>query len=69
MATDIEPFGGEGGMVEVDETYIGKKPGAEVKPGGSHKHSVMTLIDRDSGTRAQPRYQRLQGFDDWPNPR
>jgi len=24
---DLAPFGGNGGMVEVDETYIGKEPG------------------------------------------
>jgi transposase-like protein len=48
--TDQEPFGDDGGDVEVDETYIGHKPGSEVKQGGSsHKHAIMTLIDRDTG--------------------
>ncbi len=44
------PFGSNGGAVEVDETYIGQKKGAEVKRGGwNHKHTVLALVDRESG--------------------
>ena len=43
---DTTPMGGEGAIVEIDETFIGKKKGAEVKRGYAHKHAVMTLIER-----------------------
>jgi transposase-like protein len=48
-AGGLEPFGANGGAVEVDETYFGRKPGAEVQTGGSHKHTIISLIDRDTG--------------------
>ncbi|MBF9052337.1 IS1595 family transposase [Roseobacter sp. HKCCD9010] len=44
-------FGGGGGIVEVDETFIGKEPGvkkAENARGGSHKMKVLTLVDRET---------------------
>ena len=44
------PFGSGGGAVEVDETYIGHKKGAPAMRGGwGHKHTVLALVDRDSG--------------------
>lgn len=44
------PFGSGGGAVEVDETYIGFKKGAEMKRGGwGHKLTVLALVDRESG--------------------
>lgn len=44
------PFGSNGGAVEVDETYIGQKKDVEMKRGGwNHKHTVLALVDRDSG--------------------
>jgi transposase-like protein len=53
-----EQFGGSGGRVEVDETYIGYKNGV-VKPkgkiGSAHKLRVVWLIDRESGAaRSMP---------------
>lgn len=46
----LRPFGGGGGMVEVDETYIGREPGEPVaKAGGNHKMKVLSLVDRSSG--------------------
>ena len=42
-------FGGDGGVVEVDETFIGKEPGvtkAKNARGGSHKMKMLTLVDR-----------------------
>ena len=42
----VEPLGGPGGIVEIDETFIGKKEGLEIKRGYAHKHAVMTLIER-----------------------
>ncbi|RBI67300.1 IS1595 family transposase [Roseovarius sp. TE539] len=47
----LAPFGGNGGAVEVDETFIGKEPGvtkAKNARGGAHKMKVLTLVDRDT---------------------
>lgn len=46
---DLAPFGGNGGIVEVDETFIGKLKGAEKKRAFHHKMKVLALVDRDSG--------------------
>jgi len=46
---DLSPFGAEGGVVEADETYIGREPNTPVTRGGSHKMKVVSLIDRDTG--------------------
>ena len=47
---DLSPFGSNGGDVEVDETYIGREPGAAKARGGSaHKMKVLSLIDRNTG--------------------
>ncbi|MER8753536.1 IS1595 family transposase [Mesorhizobium sp. M1050] len=44
---EFSPMGGEGKQVEVDETYIGRLKGTQVKPGGgAHKNSVVTLVER-----------------------
>jgi transposase-like protein len=42
-------FGSGGGAVEVDETFIGREPGKEVKRGVGHKMKVLTLVDRSTG--------------------
>jgi transposase-like protein len=44
-----QPFGGNGGAVEVDETYIGFKKGRTPQKGTGHKMAVLALVDRDSG--------------------
>lgn len=46
---ELTPFGGNGGVVEVDETFIGTKEGAEKKRAFHHKMKVLALLDRDSG--------------------
>ena len=47
---DLSPFGSEGGMVEVDETFIGRNPDAPVSKFSLRQmNAVVTLIDRDSG--------------------
>jgi transposase-like protein len=46
---DATPFGGNGGAVEVDETFIGKKKGAVKRRAFHHKMKVLALVDRDSG--------------------
>lgn len=42
-------FGGGGGPVEVDETFIGIEPGDKKRRGLTHKMKVLSLIDRNSG--------------------
>lgn len=49
---DLAPFGGTGGSVEVDETYIGREAGVTKAPkavGSAHKLRVVSVIDRDTG--------------------
>src|SRR3546814_16089850 len=51
---DLAPFGTAGGIVEVDETFIGNdrdiKPKGEKKGRGyAHKHKVLSLVDRTTG--------------------
>ncbi len=46
---DLSPFGNDGGVVEADETFIGREPGMPVKSGYAHKMKVLTLIDRETG--------------------
>jgi transposase-like protein len=48
-----EPFGSDGGILEVDETYIGLKAG-RVKPrsGQGHKNAVMALVERGGRVRS-----------------
>ena len=51
---DLSPFGSGGGVVEIDETFIGHdqtiKPKGEKKGRGyAHKHKVLSLVDRDTG--------------------
>lgn len=48
-AGELAPMGGEGGIVEVDETFIGREPGVEKKAAYHHKMKVFTLVDRESG--------------------
>ena len=47
---ELAPFGSDGGAVEVDETYIGRKAGKAVPKGGwGHKMTVLGLVDRNTG--------------------
>lgn len=46
---DLAPFGSGGGVVEVDETFIGNLKGAPKKRAFHHKMKVLALVDRDSG--------------------
>jgi len=43
------PFGGTGGAVEVDETYIGREPGKPIRRAFHHKMKVLSLVDRETG--------------------
>jgi transposase-like protein len=46
---DFSPFGSDGGIVEVDETFIGHLKGTEKKRAFHHKMKVLALVDRDTG--------------------
>jgi transposase-like protein len=46
---DLTPFGGNGGVVEVDETFIGQLKGVPRRRAFHHKMKVLALVDRDSG--------------------
>ena len=55
--TDPQPMGGNSGIVEVDETFIGhdktKKPRGQKKGRGyHHKYKVLTLVERGGMTRS-----------------
>jgi transposase-like protein len=45
-AGTLPPLGGEGVIVEIDETFIGKKADVPVRRGYAHKHAVMSLVQR-----------------------
>jgi transposase-like protein len=51
-ALGVGPMGGAGAIVEIDETFIGKKEGAPIRRGFAHKHAVMTLVERGKGSRS-----------------
>jgi transposase-like protein len=46
---DLAPMGGAGGIVESDETFIGRKEGSFKRRGHGHKNPVLSLVDRNSG--------------------
>lgn len=46
--SELEPFGSGGGIVEVDETFIGNQKGKK-KVAYSHKNKVLSLVDRTTG--------------------
>jgi hypothetical protein len=48
----MAPMGGQGGVVEVDETYIGRREGVAKIKGSSHKNMVLTLVERGGGARS-----------------
>jgi len=49
----LAPMGGAGDIVEIDETYIGRKQGvAKGRRGGWHKNVVLTLVERDGSARS-----------------
>jgi transposase-like protein len=49
---ELAPFGGGGGIVEVDETFIGNRAGVPIPEGGmGHKMKVLSLVDRDTGRK------------------
>jgi transposase-like protein len=48
----LAPMGGSGSVVEIDETYIGRKDGFEVRRGAGHKNAVLPLVERKGRARS-----------------
>lgn len=49
---DLSPMGGGGGIVEIDETFIGQDPDHPKKEGArgyQHKMKVLSLVERKTG--------------------
>jgi transposase-like protein len=50
---DLAPMGGSGKIVEVDETFIGRKEGVpKAKAAHWHKNAVLTLVERKGKARS-----------------
>jgi hypothetical protein len=49
---DFTPMGGNGKVVEADETYIGRLAGVKQTRGGRHKNMVLTLVERGGIARS-----------------
>ena len=48
----VTPIGGEGKVVEADETYIGRKEGTDKRRGHGHKRTVVSLVERGGEVRS-----------------
>jgi transposase-like protein len=49
----MTPMGGPGGIIEADETYIGRLEGVpKQKHGPAHKNVVLTLVERGGSARS-----------------
>jgi transposase-like protein len=48
----LAPLGGGGGIVEVDETFIGQKEDMPKRRGFAHKHAVLSLVERGGTIRS-----------------
>jgi transposase-like protein len=49
---DLAPMGGAGSIVEIDETFIDRKPDMPIRRGTNHKHVVLTLVERGGSVRS-----------------
>jgi transposase-like protein len=50
---DASPMGGEGSIVEIDETFIGRKEGTpKARAGFGHKNVVLSLVERGGEVRS-----------------
>ncbi len=49
---DLSPMGGAGGIVEADETFIGRLAGVGELKGSGTKNAVLTLVERGGRARS-----------------
>jgi transposase-like protein len=49
---ETPPMGGEGQIVEADETYFGRKKGSVKRRGAGHKHAIISLVERGGKVRS-----------------
>lgn len=49
---ELAIMGGAGGVVEVDETFIGHKEGTIKRRGYAHKRPVLSLVERGGTVRS-----------------
>ena len=52
LGIDVAPMGSGGGIVEADETFIGRKYGRKVRTGYGHKMALMSLVERGGKVRS-----------------
>jgi transposase-like protein len=52
LGIDTAPMGSGGGIVEADETFLGRKQDRRVKRGYGHKMAVMSLVERGGKVRS-----------------
>lgn len=60
---ELANFGSAGGIVEVDETFIGRLPDRNLKQGTGHKMKVLSMVDRDTGHARSQVIESLQAQD------
>ncbi len=48
----LPPVGGDGKVIEADETFVGRKPGTKVRAGHSHMNVVFSLVERGGKARS-----------------
>jgi transposase-like protein len=48
----VPPMGEGGGVVEMDETFFGRKQGARVRTGSGHKMALVSLLERGGPVRS-----------------
>jgi transposase-like protein len=51
-AVALPPIGAKEAVVEIDETFTGRKPGHKQKRGYPHKSAVLTLVQRGGSARS-----------------
>jgi transposase-like protein len=50
---ELPPMGGAGSIVELDETFFGRKEGAEkARAGYGHKNAILSLVERGGSARS-----------------
>src|SRR5208282_5583580 len=48
----LSPLGGEGSVVEIDESFVGPTDGFEVRQGAWHRNAILTLVERSGSARS-----------------